>query len=472
MLKKLKLFSRVLIITLLIQNVFFPTNLLNLSRGVYAEEVTQAEEAIAPENTPEEVESLPSEDDETTEEDNSQQNESTDTVPKTPENTETTESIDENNQPTSPEDTASEDINKDKTEETNTNNEVDETTDSKPEEEVKTEDEQPKSTEDEIPKDIGTEETDINNEVNENTDPNINEEIEMVEKTLVSLQPDSEVYSIEKGENRSIMVTALYSDDSTEDVTTATEYSSSDTTVAQIDTKGKITAISIGEALITVEYQGISSQAVISIEEPVKTVLLEAPKSILTFSTEDKIYLKWDTVEGSTSYDIEIDGNIHTNVSTTEYIHARLQPNTEHIFRIRSKDQETEGMWSGEVVVKTLASKPISFIEYSINLKEDELVDIIFTASGIKDLKSRTFTLSYNPQNLEVVDLCTLTGENDTATGAISGTDITILEYSPGTIKMMINKGIDENEIWSGVVNTVKFRAKVGGKSDIKYVAK
>lgn len=442
MLKKLKLFSRALVIALLIQNLIFPTNLLSSTEGVYAEEVTQGEEAIAPENTPKEVEGTPEENDGPIEE----------------------------NKPTSPEDTAPKDVNKDNPEETNTDNEVKETTKPTSEEEVKTEDKQPISEEDEIPKDKETEESDINEEANENIAPKINEEIEIAEKKLVSLQLDSKEYSMEKGETSNIMVTAIYSDDSIEDVTTDAEYSTSDTTVAQIDAKGKITALSMGEAFITAEYQGISSQAVISIEKPVEKVLLEAPKSILTFSTEEKIYLKWDAVEGSTSYDIEIDGNMDTNVSATEYIHARLQPNTEHIFRIRSKNQETEGMWSGEVVVKTLASKPISFIEYSINLKKDELVDIIFTASGINNLKSRTFTLSYNPQNLEVVDLCTLTGENDTSTGAISGTDITILEYSPGTIKMMINKGINENEIWSGVVNTIKFRAKIGGKSGIKYV--
>ncbi|WDV44828.1 Ig-like domain-containing protein [Clostridiaceae bacterium M8S5] len=435
--KKIKKLSLVLVVILLVKLVFFSSNML--SRVVYAQGVTKVEEATLPKTASSEVESMKSEG-EIAEESNQQQKDIKDSETESSEKEQIAKPNNENNQPTEQESKV-----KEETKDTNEIKEAEKTDESEIKEET-------------------VDQNDIEKEEKE-----LIHEIKEAEKTITALQLDAEIYSLEKDTAHEMIVTAVYSDESKEDVTKTAKYTSSDEALVEIDSTGRITAISIGNAEITVEYQGVSIQAIVKVKEPQKTVL-EVPKSILTFSTQDKIYLKWDEIEGCTSYDIEINSKVHTNVTRAEYTYEKLKLNTQYSIRIRSKKQEEVSEWSSAVKVKTLKRKPISFIEYTIDLNENELVDIIVTASAIKEIKDRSFILFYDSEKLEVEDLSTATKQRDINKGEISGTDIEVKEYVPGTIKLIMNKEVDDNQVWSGVVNTIKFRSKTGGKSDIKYV--
>ena len=69
--------------------------------------------------------------------------------------------------------------------------------------------------------------------------------------------------------------------------------------------------------------------------------------------TSDSINLIWDKVEGAESYEIEIDGIIQKNITSTQYVHKDLDYDTEYSYRIRSVNNDGYSGWSEILKVKT-----------------------------------------------------------------------------------------------------------------------
>jgi bifunctional pyridoxal-dependent enzyme with beta-cystathionase and maltose regulon repressor activities len=106
---------------------------------------------------------------------------------------------------------------------------------------------------------------------------------------------------------------------------------------------------------------------------------LPASVSGLTISsvTNVAIVLKWNAVTGATGYDLEIDGTL---VSTTAaaYTKSGLAANTDHTFRIRSKNAAGVGAWSDLINGTTLLNTPVlkaTSEETAINLTWAEIAD-------------------------------------------------------------------------------------------------
>lgn len=84
--------------------------------------------------------------------------------------------------------------------------------------------------------------------------------------TMTNLQLDRSAYSLYIGDTHETVVTAVYSDQSTLDVTSGTAYSSSDTNVATVDAStGLVTAVANGQAVITAEYEGQQAHATVTV---------------------------------------------------------------------------------------------------------------------------------------------------------------------------------------------------------------
>lgn len=88
-------------------------------------------------------------------------------------------------------------------------------------------------------------------------------------------------------------------------------------------------------------------------------------------------------------------------------------------------------------------------------------------AQNYTSLQGKTFTVTYDPLVLQVVDLCALTYEQETGTGAIARTGVTITASTPGTISFTVNKTITAPNKWSGLLNAVLFRAKTSASTQI-----
>ncbi|MTV48290.1 hypothetical protein GJ688_04740 [Heliobacillus mobilis] len=89
-------------------------------------------------------------------------------------------------------------------------------------------------------------------------------------KEIYQLTVDEYKYSLTVGTKHSTTVTAIYSDQSVQDVTTKATYRSSNENIVTVDTFGNIQAVSQGNAVITISYEGITvfTQVFVSSMEP------------------------------------------------------------------------------------------------------------------------------------------------------------------------------------------------------------
>ena len=97
---------------------------------------------------------------------------------------------------------------------------------------------------------------------------------------------------------------------------------------------------------------------------------------------------------------------------------------------------------------------------YTINTKPGDIFNVIVSETSALS-SNRIFTISYDPNQLQVLDLCGATHELETIVGAINGTNITITQYIPGTIVFTLDNSIPFGKTWSGVANVIKFQANV-----------
>src|SRR2546426_92508 len=82
----------------------------------------------------------------------------------------------------------------------------------------------------------------------------------------ISISPSSA--TIEVGQRQQFTVRGSFSDGSSEDVTSAADYRSSDTSVATVNRQGLATAISRGSVTITASYKGNKTGATLTVTSP------------------------------------------------------------------------------------------------------------------------------------------------------------------------------------------------------------
>ena len=69
--------------------------------------------------------------------------------------------------------------------------------------------------------------------------------------------------------------------------------------------------------------------------------------------TPDTIKLVWDEVEDATSYDVEIDGTVFSNITEAGYTHLNLNYDTVYNYRVRSVNKDGYSQWSEKISPKT-----------------------------------------------------------------------------------------------------------------------
>ncbi|MCM3174151.1 fibronectin type III domain-containing protein [Paenibacillus sp. MER 99-2] len=79
---------------------------------------------------------------------------------------------------------------------------------------------------------------------------------------------------------------------------------------------------------------------------------------VVTTATNTTIAVKWNAVTGATGYDLEVDGTV-VPVSGLTYNKTALAANTEHTFRVRSKNTAGVGAWSEVITATTLLNTPV-----------------------------------------------------------------------------------------------------------------
>ncbi|SCA96807.1 Uncharacterized protein BWINRA5_00124 [Bacillus mycoides] len=116
-------------------------------------------------------------------------------------------------------------------------------------------------------------------------------------------------------------------------------------------TKNKITFTVDG-------FDNTQKKDVVDTEVPTIPSGLKADEANIT---DRDIKLDWNKVDGSnTTYDLMIDGVVHTNVFKSSdsgqapfYLHTSLTSDTEHSYRIRATNTKGSSGWSDEIKIKT-----------------------------------------------------------------------------------------------------------------------
>ncbi len=189
------------------------------------------------------------------------------------------------------------------------------------------------------------------------------------------------------------------------------------------------------------------------------------PSNVVSSSNMTSILVSWDKVAGAEEYEIEVDGTIIDNGTGTSYLHKGLSPDTTHTYKVRARSVSGCSEWSTPMIIKTLNSVQT----YDITSLTGEEFDLILSGSDIQDLNKYTFSIQYDTNDFDLIDLCGFTPKTDTQEGDIYGTDITVKQVAPGTIVFVKNGSAQSWQVWSGIVNSIRLRAKHDGPAQITY---
>lgn len=182
----------------------------------------------------------------------------------------------------------------------------------------------------------------------------------------------------------------------------------------------------------------------------------DIPSALSAAETSFEVVLNWNPVEGAVSYDIEADGIVISDILGQSYVHSGLKPNTRHTYRIRSQNEHTVSEWSDYLTQLTTP-------EIAVPTRKDVIFNFVIVAPQKEGISERTIVVSYNPEELEVFDLCALTPHPETETGLIEGTNVSVVEFIPGKIVYKISNA-DKT-----VVQIIKFLSNMSGHSKVTY---
>lgn len=175
----------------------------------------------------------------------------------------------------------------------------------------------------------------------------------------------------------------------------------------------------------------------------------EVPKNLRAIVTVNSVQLAWDSVNGASGYDLEVDGQIVSNFNNLEYTHSGLEPNTMHGYRVRAKNAGVSSDWS-ELLKKTTTPA------LTIKPEKDTQLNFVMIIPYKNGKSERQVTVTYNANDLEVVDLRAETSDLELGTGIIAGTPINVIHVEPGKIVFSIqtsNKAAMNTLIFTALTN-------------------
>lgn len=191
---------------------------------------------------------------------------------------------------------------------------------------------------------------------------------------------------------------------------------------------------------------------------------LDALISVEAFATTNIIELRWDKVEGASEYDIEIDGQMVDVVTNTGYIDENLDPGTSHTYRVRAKNETGVTAWSPAIVQST--TSPV----YQIRTAKDETFELSLLALNVQDFSELTYVVSYNEDDVGLVDLYNFTPLLDVnESGAIPNSNMTVTREQ-GKIIITIDQNVVPGTSWSGEITGITFLSKVDGLISIEAI--
>jgi len=190
----------------------------------------------------------------------------------------------------------------------------------------------------------------------------------------------------------------------------------------------------------------------------------DAPTALEAFPANHAIELKWEKVEGATGYELEIDGQTVDVGTARTYAHQPLEPGSSYTYRLRAKNETGVTAWSPAITQSTTTPT------YKVNVGSGKTFELSLLAFNVQDFSELTYVVTYDPSEVEIVDLYAFTPHLDkNADGRIAGSLLDVT-YEPGRITYRSNQNVVPGTSWSGELATIVFKSKVTGEASIDVV--
>ncbi len=140
----------------------------------------------------------------------------------------------------------------------------------------------------------------------------------------------------------------------------------------------------------------------------------------------------------------------------------KLDENKTYYLRVSNASANGLGIYNVEVKLKTI-------VPTIIKTEKSEFT-LVISAKDIENVNNRKIKVTYDPNEVDVIDLCAITQEKDLNAGEIQGTNLSIKSFNQGEIVFSINNEISSGKIWSGTLNSIKFKSKVSNEVEVSYI--
>ncbi|MNC03079.1 Fibronectin type III domain protein [compost metagenome] len=192
--------------------------------------------------------------------------------------------------------------------------------------------------------------------------------------------------------------------------------------------------------------------------------LPDAPGKMEGYAKDSSIELRWKKMDGATGYQLEIDGKTMDIADGTSYLHQGLESGTAHTYRIRATNVTGVTAWSPALQKSTTTP------DYNLTVNKDGEYSFSLLGANVQDFSELHFTVTYDPNQLELVDLYEYTPARDLTSGAVPGSNLSAMVTS-GKITLTINQNVVPGTSWSGEMTTLLFRSKINGTATIHVTA-
>lgn len=191
--------------------------------------------------------------------------------------------------------------------------------------------------------------------------------------------------------------------------------------------------------------------------------IITAPTNITIKAENGKVRIDWNKSGGASSYEVELSGVIvgKTNTNYIEFSYSDFY--MKRVIRIRGCNGTEKSDWSNEVVFNQALPVLINTV-----VGEELIVDL--PVKNVEKVDTYKLTLTYNPEELELVDACVLTPEAEVTSTYIDKTN-TIVEIQPSgnLVKITYTVKGRADYSWTGIASSVKFKSKISGTATLIY---
>lgn len=140
----------------------------------------------------------------------------------------------------------------------------------------------------------------------------------------------------------------------------------------------KLAATDVTRNSLTVSITGFNKDTAIVNQLPAENANIAQPTALKQDNegtTENAITVTWNPVVDSTSYNLKVDGVLHTNIKETKFTLPNIKPESAHTFQVQAVTPNGASKWSA---IQTFSAKE------SI-LKNTVKITSVKTSSNIKD---------------------------------------------------------------------------------------